>query len=353
MWPSTWFTPMSGRSSARAKLFAAATPTVSAPISPGPHVTAIASTASSAVPARARASSITGPSRSRCRRDASSGTTPPYRTCRSTWEATTFDRRPPGRSSTAAAVSSHEVSMPRMRTIDGARSRAGLVAALVPLEGGPVPFVALLKRGFVDVAGPHDDRVLAVVAVVALADADVFEPVLAVQRLGAAVGPAHLERDPPRAAPHRFGDQSDEQALPDPPPAALRRHCDRRHVRLVEDDPHPRVADHRVRLAGHEVAREAVVPQLAEVGIARPRRRERRLLDLENAGNVFLAHRPDRNPFVRDDHGHPSLPGGVEVSCHGRTTGRRPYAGSSPAGSSRAPPNSRGRASRPAASALG
>src|SRR5262249_3760348 len=47
-------------------------------------------------------------------REASSGTTPPYGWCVAIWDDTTFEssRSPPA--TTAAAVSSHEVSMPRM-----------------------------------------------------------------------------------------------------------------------------------------------------------------------------------------------------------------------------------------------
>ena len=71
-------------------------------------------------PARRRASSIIGKIWRTCSRDAISGTTPPYRWCSPTCEATTLERirgtpvrggRGPSR--TAAAVSSHVVSMAR------------------------------------------------------------------------------------------------------------------------------------------------------------------------------------------------------------------------------------------------
>src|SRR5262245_24893330 len=66
----------------------------------------------SVTPAPASAFSTTGTITSMCRRDASSGTTPPYGAWTSSCEATTFERtrRPSAR--IAADVSSHEVSMP-------------------------------------------------------------------------------------------------------------------------------------------------------------------------------------------------------------------------------------------------
>ena len=67
----------SGRPRAQARAFAAETPTRRAPMSPGPCVTAIVSTSSSVAPASSSASRTTGTTSSRCRRDATSGTTPP------------------------------------------------------------------------------------------------------------------------------------------------------------------------------------------------------------------------------------------------------------------------------------
>jgi hypothetical protein len=52
----------------------------------------------------------------RCWRDATSGTTPPYSACTNTCDAITFERMTLPSSTTAAAVSSHEVSMPRINT---------------------------------------------------------------------------------------------------------------------------------------------------------------------------------------------------------------------------------------------
>src|SRR5579884_4215084 len=51
----------------------------------------------------------------KCSREASSGTTPPYLRCTLTWEATTLDRISLPSATTAAAVSSQEDSIPRIR----------------------------------------------------------------------------------------------------------------------------------------------------------------------------------------------------------------------------------------------
>ena len=63
---------------------------------------------------RSRAARTTGTIALRCSRDASSGTTPPYFACIVICEATTLERMTLPFSTTAAAVSSHEDSMPRI-----------------------------------------------------------------------------------------------------------------------------------------------------------------------------------------------------------------------------------------------
>src|SRR5262245_38398255 len=65
-------------------------------------------------PAAASASPTTSPIFSRCSREASSGTTPPYFLCVAICEAMTFERTLTPSSMTAAAVSSHELSIPRI-----------------------------------------------------------------------------------------------------------------------------------------------------------------------------------------------------------------------------------------------
>src|SRR5579871_1206982 len=77
----------------------------------------MASTSSSFVSARARASRTAGTMARRCSREASSGTTPPYLPWVLICDATTDESTDSPFSTTAAAVSSQEDSMPRMRML--------------------------------------------------------------------------------------------------------------------------------------------------------------------------------------------------------------------------------------------
>ena len=103
-----------------ASAFANDTPTSSDPTRPGPCVTAIAPSSPGLACASPSARSTTPQMSRTCWREASSGTTPPHSRWISTCDATTFERIAHGRaaspvsSTTAAAVSSQEVSMPRM-----------------------------------------------------------------------------------------------------------------------------------------------------------------------------------------------------------------------------------------------
>jgi cytochrome bd-type quinol oxidase subunit 1 len=65
-------------------------------------------------PAAVRAFSTTGTIFSICFLEASSGTTPPYGWCVATWDQTTLDKMVCPPEVTAAAVSSQEVSIPRI-----------------------------------------------------------------------------------------------------------------------------------------------------------------------------------------------------------------------------------------------
>src|SRR6478672_7741450 len=109
--------------SALAKL----TPTSSAPTSPGAFVTATASTSPSSTFASASAWRTTGTIAVRWCRDAISGTTPPkmrWTSCdRMTSDSSVASSPRP--ESTAADVSSHDVSMPRMRVTSSARRGVG------------------------------------------------------------------------------------------------------------------------------------------------------------------------------------------------------------------------------------
>ena len=120
MWPARWCTGTSGRFHDAASDFANDTPTSSDPTSPGPCVTATAPRSfavTAAPPARARprrrcrgcAGATPVRARRRPTRDGSRPATPRRSTARPT-----AARRRPTSSTTAAAVSSHDVSMPRM-----------------------------------------------------------------------------------------------------------------------------------------------------------------------------------------------------------------------------------------------
>jgi hypothetical protein len=67
--------------------------------------------------AKRNAARTTGTIARRCSRLANSGTTPPNRACVAICEATTEDSVRAPRSTTAAAVSSHELSIPRIRPL--------------------------------------------------------------------------------------------------------------------------------------------------------------------------------------------------------------------------------------------
>ena len=110
-----WFTAISGIPVAKAIAFAYVSPTSREPARPGPEVAATASRLLQVMEARSSASRTTGTTARRCSRDASSGTTPPYLPWTENWLATTEERTHVSSSITAAAVSSQELSIARIR----------------------------------------------------------------------------------------------------------------------------------------------------------------------------------------------------------------------------------------------
>src|SRR2546421_3983628 len=206
-----------------ATALAALTPTSREPASPGPEQAATAPMSESSRPASISAWAMTGLTSSRWARLAISGTTPPKRAWRSLWLATTDDFRATPSSTTPTAVSSQEVSMPRMFTalFSSDLGSQGLVLHLggaghAVLDGGQEPGV--LVAG--DVLGPHDEGVLLRLGVVVLAHADGPEPEAPVQVLGRLVGQPHLQREaggpPPAGLPGQGQQQpgADLVALP-------------------------------------------------------------------------------------------------------------------------------------------
>src|SRR3990170_2124554 len=108
-------------------------PTTSEPANPGPRVTATASMASSPAWACDNACSTTAKMLSTCMREATSGNTPPYWACWAACEATMLERMKRPFSTTEAAVSSQEVSMPRMR-VSSLKLRSGSASRSRHLE---------------------------------------------------------------------------------------------------------------------------------------------------------------------------------------------------------------------------
>src|SRR5438270_3532974 len=110
----------------------------------------------------------------------------------STWLLTTDESTNLPSATTAAAVSSQDVSMPSMRAGELTGSPALLVhrrRAEPRLQG--VEAAGVVVR--VDVVHPHHQGVLVGLGVVVLADAGGLEPEPVVERLGDAIGDPHLE----------------------------------------------------------------------------------------------------------------------------------------------------------------
>src|SRR6266851_2059106 len=109
--------PIRGMPRANDSDFAKVKPTSNDPTSPGPTVTAMAASSDHVLWDSASAVRTTGTMARKCSRDASSGTTPPYFPWVASCDATTEERMLALSWTTAAAVSSQEVSIPRMRIV--------------------------------------------------------------------------------------------------------------------------------------------------------------------------------------------------------------------------------------------
>src|SRR6266567_2676163 len=266
MCPQRWLTPLTGRDHAVPSPSATPTPTSRQPARPGPRVTAMRPTSSGPAPACSNARSRRWGRRSRWSRAASSGTTPPNSRCRSTceWMTLASTRRP--LSTSATDVSSHDVSMPSVSASlflptrrlappspHGAGGDLSLTALVLCAQFAPqtsyvrvdtfqVGFVRAPEAGRVDGVGPHHDRVLAVVRVVALAPPDHLEAEGLVHVHRVLVGRAHLERDPLGAHVVRGLDETGEDDAPVTVVVELPANADRRHVGLVVHAPHAAVA---------------------------------------------------------------------------------------------------------------
>src|SRR6266851_8087326 len=246
----------------------------------------------------------------------------------------TFDtmRRPC--STRATEVSSQLVSMPRVSASSFLPTRRAARADLPTPWGGElgqqipsqtfdvgvdplqVGLVRAAESWRVDRVGPHHDRVLAVVGVVALAPADHLEAEGLVHLHRVLVGRPHLEGHPLGA--HVVGrlDETGEKDASEALMMQLAPDSNCRHVRLVVHPPHPAVADDgRVELgslvpggpyyaflAQHDVVRARARGQLAEIGVARPWRGEDLFLDLLHGRDVRLAHELQRQLLANLNH---------------------------------------------------
>src|SRR3954454_23409767 len=271
-----WFTPYSGLSRASAYALAAATPTSSAPVSPGPEVTATASTSPAVTPASASARCTVGTIASRCARDAISGTTPPKRSCSSIDVASASASRVRPRTS-PIPVSSHEVSNPRTRgSLDViVRSRGALRSSLVPRCDASAPVRSRLLP-------LHHDRIGAAGLVVAAPPADLGEPPPPVEPVRHLVVGPHLEQHH-GAAPVGLGEQRVQQQRADARALPGGSHPQRGHMRLVIVRDQSGVPDDRavavgVVVLGHQVVPGVAVGELVAVHGARPRVRGEQLL---------------------------------------------------------------------------
>src|SRR5229473_2240731 len=338
MCPHRWLTPVSGRDHDALSPSATPTPTSRQPARPGPRVTAMRPTSSGLAPAFSKARSSSSGRRSRWSRAASSGTTPPKSWCRSTCEWMTFDttRRPS--STRATEVSSQDVSMPRVSTSLFLPTRRAARADLPTGWGGEsgialgqqvpsqafdlgvdplqVGLVRAPESGRMDGVGPHHDRVLSVVGVVALATADHLEAESLVHVHRVLVGRAHFEGHPFGA--HVVG-RLDETGEEDAAEALMMKFApdtNGRHVRLVVHAPHSAVTDDRgielgclvpggpgdALLAQHDIVRARARCQLTEVSVARPWRGEDLFLDLLHGRDVRLAHELQRQLLANLNH---------------------------------------------------
>src|SRR5262245_37536424 len=332
MWPSRWFTPTSGVDVASETALAAAMPTSRAPTSPGPAVTATPSRSSNPRPARSSAPSISGVSASTCARLASSGTTPPNRSCNLTWLARRLASTVSS-STTATPVSSHEVSIPRTfigrpsfgcRAGGGSRSRGS--DALGQLVDQPPGARAALRRA--DPVEPHDERVLADLLVVVLSDPHRSKAEPRVQPLRAPVGHPDLQRHGLGVHVHGSGDQVVQQPGADLLALALGIDGDVGDVCLLAVADQPAVADDLAIEARDQVA---PVPRLGHLGdeqVRAPGPGIDLALDGHDAAQVAASHaghlKPRRPELVDPSRSpHPSSSG---------TGVPRPPVGASPPG---------------------
>ena len=248
---------------------------------------------------------MTGPIRSTCARLAISGTTPPKRACRSTWLDTIDERTRRPSSTTAAAVSSHDVSSARMvvtvsmGSLSAARdTRAAAVRSpSIPCHRRSSRLHAVLdafeqRRVIVavDLVHPHHERVLTGLLVVVLAHADRGEAEAPVQELRALVRHAHLEREVAGVARQRLAREHEHQPRADRVPLPRRVDRDRRDVPVLAGEQQPRVPDDVATDPGDEVGAGPPHRELRQEERMAPGPRVHLLLDAQHRLEVAAPH---------------------------------------------------------------
>ncbi len=246
------------------------------------------------VSATASASSTTGVSRSRWARPATSGTTPPKRAWVSTWLDTTELCTTRPSSTTAAAVSSHEVSMARILT-SGLRawSRRSSCRRPPPRDSQADSVVV-----GVDAVRPHDEGILVGLGVVVLAEALGLEPEPVVHGLGRQIGHPHLEGQVLGAVQPRRPGQVGQQPGADLVAVPRRVHRDGRHVRLVTAVHQSRVTDDEPVDARRHVVAAGPEVELAHEQGHRPRPRVHLVFDPHHRTKVTPPQRDQMDRYL-------------------------------------------------------
>jgi hypothetical protein len=185
---------------------------------------------------------------------ATSGTMPPDAQCSATWLATTFagcgGRLDEAIAGLVAGRLDARTRARRDRVIRASvrrRSSGTSSGSIGAPRAAPEARQPLAHAGDVERVRGHDQRVLAVVRVVARADADRPEAVLLVQAPRGHVRQADLERRLAGARARRAIEQAEQHPLADPAAAPARVDGEGRDVRLVDHDPQPGEADDRRR----------------------------------------------------------------------------------------------------------
>src|SRR5437764_6179440 len=220
----------------------------------------------------------------------------------STWLLTTDESTWLPSPTTAAAVSSHEVSMPRMRA-GGLTSSPALVAghrrAETRLQGIEAAGVVV----GVDVVDPHDQCVLVGLGVVVLADTGGLEAEPVVERLSHPVGDPYLEGEV--AGTSTPGQPGHVEHEPGPDLVSLPRRVDgdRGHMGVRAAEHETRVADHGALGPGDVVGAGRTQGELAHEQAQRPGPGIDLGLDTQHRAEVAAPHREEL------DLGHDAAPG--------------------------------------------